>query len=341
MAARAGRLIHLVGSVPLDSAEAVFRLASGALGPALKRLPDGETGKRGTWIGWQREWFSAQAALEPAPAREREYQMYPPLRLRAGHSVDEVKFVALGYADFAGESYVVFRRLKERGEIPPSMRFLIALPTAYAPVYAHTAYELQPAIYPKYEARLLDELAAICAAIPHDQLAVQWDVATEMSNFEGVYPCVLPGGNEFLRARLAYLGEQVPARVELGYHLCYGSMGGKHWMDPKDAGLMTDIANDIARRLTRKLQFLHMPVPRDRSDAAFFAPLANLRLRPETEFYLGLVHDEDGIDGTRARARAAAEYFPGFGVAAECGFGRRNPASIPALLRLHAEAAQG
>ncbi|MGE4013757.1 MAG: hypothetical protein AB7G15_16655, partial [Alphaproteobacteria bacterium] len=207
-------------------------------------------------------------------------------------------------------------------------------------VYAHTAYDLQPAIYPKYEARLLDELAALCAAIPHDQLAVQWDVATEMSNFEGVYPCVLPGGTEFLRARLAYLGDCVPAAVELGYHLCYGSMGGKHWMDPKDAGLMTDIANDIARRLTRTLEFLHMPVPRDRTDDAFFAPLAGLRLKPETEFYLGLVHNEDGIAGTQQRARAAAKFRPGFGIAAECGFGRRAPATIPALLRLHAEAAR-
>jgi hypothetical protein len=30
---------------------------------------------------------------------------------------------------------------------------------------------------------------------------------------------------------------------------------------------------------------------------------------------------------------------PDFGIATECGFGRRDPATIPALLRLHAEVA--
>jgi len=36
---------HLVGSVPLPDAEAVFRAVS-ALGADLRRLPDGETGVR-------------------------------------------------------------------------------------------------------------------------------------------------------------------------------------------------------------------------------------------------------------------------------------------------------
>jgi hypothetical protein len=35
--------VHLVGSVPLASAEDVFRTLGGALGDRLRRLPDGET----------------------------------------------------------------------------------------------------------------------------------------------------------------------------------------------------------------------------------------------------------------------------------------------------------
>ena len=42
--------VHLVGSVPLDSAEEVFRRASAALGDRLRRIPDGETGPRSDWI---------------------------------------------------------------------------------------------------------------------------------------------------------------------------------------------------------------------------------------------------------------------------------------------------
>ena len=43
-------IVHFVGSIPLPDAEFVFRTLSGAVGPHLVRLPDGETGIRKTWI---------------------------------------------------------------------------------------------------------------------------------------------------------------------------------------------------------------------------------------------------------------------------------------------------
>ncbi len=82
-----------------------------------------------------------------------------------------------------------------------------------------------------------------------------------------------------------------------------------------------------------------MPVPRNRADDAYFAPLRQLELRPETELCLGLVHYTDGVDGARARLDAAKNHVRDFSIATECGFGRRDPATIPALLRLHAEIA--
>jgi len=47
------RGVHLVGSVPLSNAGEVFRTASSILGGRLRRIPDGETGVRSNWIGWQ------------------------------------------------------------------------------------------------------------------------------------------------------------------------------------------------------------------------------------------------------------------------------------------------
>jgi hypothetical protein len=82
-----------------------------------------------------------------------------------------------------------------------------------------------------------------------------------------------------------------------------------------------------------------MPVPRDRSDEAYFAPLRGLHLRPETELCLGLVHYTDGLDGTRRRLATAEKFVKDFSIATECGFGRRDPATIPELLRIHAQAA--
>jgi hypothetical protein len=63
-----------------------------------------------------------------------------------------------------------------------------------------------------------------------------------------------------------------------------------------------------------------------------------MRLDPKTRLFLGLVHDADGVEGTRRRIAVAAKYAGDFGIAAECGFGRRPPETIPNLLRVHAEA---
>ena len=40
------RHVHLVGSVPLSGPREVFETVAAALGPRLKRIPDGETGER-------------------------------------------------------------------------------------------------------------------------------------------------------------------------------------------------------------------------------------------------------------------------------------------------------
>ena len=80
-----------------------------------------------------------------------------------------------------------------------------------------------------------------------------------------------------------------------------------------------------------------MPVPRNRSEDAYFAPLKGLQLHPETELYLGLAHLTDGVEGTRQRIAAAQRATAQFGVATECGLGRRPTATIPALLHIHRE----
>ena len=53
------RHAHLVGSVGLDNAEAVFTAVADILGPNCPHIPDGETGPRGYWIRWQQKTFDA------------------------------------------------------------------------------------------------------------------------------------------------------------------------------------------------------------------------------------------------------------------------------------------
>ena len=62
-------------------------------------------------------------------------------------------------------------------------------------------------------------------------------------------------------------------------------------------------------------------------------------MHPETQLYLGLVHHTDGVEGTRQRMETASHYVSDYGIATECGWGRRPKATLPALLRIHAEAA--
>jgi hypothetical protein len=45
---------------------------------------------------------------------------------------------------------------------------------------------------------------------------------------------------------LKTIGDAVPAGIELGYHLCYGSPADEHCVQPKDAGIMVEMTNAIA-----------------------------------------------------------------------------------------------
>ena len=127
----------------------------------------------------------------------------------------------------------------------------------------------------------------------------------------------------------------VPGSAEVGIHLCYGDPGHKHIVEPKDATVLAALANGIVEAAGRAPDWFHMPVPKQRHDAAFFEPLKHLRLPPETRLFLGLVHGTDQEEGARRRIAAAREAVPSFGIATECGFGRRPPDTVLPLLELH------
>ena len=330
----------LVGSVPLSDTEAVLRTVSGALGDRLRRVPDGETGPRLDFIGWQSDLFLRHPQLEPSGEIGR-YNPRPRSRLRAGVSAADVRFSQLGYAEAALGSYPTFARLQTSdGVIAPAVRFQVCLPSPLAPVQAWITERDQDAVRPAYVQRMLEEVDEIAAAIPHDQLAIQWDVASEMLAFERMGDDDgMAGRKASILEALARSGNRVPRDVELGFHLCYGDFGHQHALQPRDTRTLVEVASGILQRLERPLTWLHLPVPRDRDDSAYFAALADLRLPSATKLYLGLLHLADGAEGARRRIRAARQFVDGFGVATECGWGRRDPATILDLLRLHAEVA--
>ena len=341
------RSVHLVGSVPLGNSREVFETVGAALGPRLKRIPDGETGERSDWITWLEPVFADNPALEKSDELFRIHATGTArirYRLKPGKTVKDVVFGNLFYADIAKQSYAEFAALKQRGVVPKDCRFQIDLVPAHSVIWLFLQDDLHQPLDAVYNAALKREIDKIAAALPHDQIAIQFDVASAVfARLQRNEPNAYGRDRAEMLARfsaiLADLAEHVPADIELLFHFCYGDSNHKHVVEPRDMADMVDVANRLSADIARPIQLIHMPVPRDRSDDEYFAPLARLKLRPETELCLGLVHYTDGIAGTRQRLAAAERHVDKFSIATECGFGRRSPATIPDLLKIHAEAA--
>lgn len=335
---------HLVGSINFDDAETTMRTAAEHLGDRLKRIPDGEVGERFHWIVFQADRLGRAEGIErvgdtPIPLRMLDMR---PVRLADGVRAEDLDLPPLGYAEAALESWEVFSRLKREGVIPAATRFQVSLPTPLGVVGSFVAAPDRADFEPVYEAALAAELETILAAIPHRELAIQWDAALEFAMLEGLrgytgepyeWFADVPAGTS---ERLARQIDRVPADVEVGVHLCYGDVAEKHFVEPADTAELVRFANLTVAAAGRPLTWLHLPVPIERDDDAYFAALATLGIPDETELYLGLVHREDGAAGASRRIAAAQRHVARtFGVATECGFGRAPEGTAIPLFDAH------
>lgn len=342
IAAPTPRGAHLVGSINLDDAESVFRTAAEHLGPLLRRIPDGEVGERFHWIVFQADRVGAAAGIERVgdqPYIQRGID-FRPVRVADGARAEDIQLPSLGYADAALESWAIFSKLQDEGVIAAATRFQVSLPTPIGFVAALVAAEDRAAFEPVYEAALAAELERIVDAIPHDRLAIQWDAALEFAILEAdrtdaPSPAWFTDEWAATSERLARQLDRVPAGVEAGVHLCYGDVAEKHFVEPTDTANLVRFANLVREATARPITWLHLPVPIERDDTAYFAPLSELNLAEETELYLGLVHRQDGAEGAARRIDAARAHVLDFGVATECGFGRAPEGTTVPLFEAH------
>ena len=109
----------------------------------------------------------------------------------------------------------------------------------------------------------------MAAAIPHRDLAIQWDIAAEicfvLENPEMVK--VIP--MEVLVASIARSSEYVPAEAELGLHLCYGDPGHKHVVEPEGHQAHGRLYKRACSAIKHSIAWVHMPVPREREDVGY------------------------------------------------------------------------
>jgi hypothetical protein len=340
-------IIHFVGSIPLPDSETVFRTLSAATGAHLTRLPDGETGIRKSWIRFLQDVLAENPAIEVAkdvpPFKFTQWdgkvvREIPRLRLKPGAKPNPDEFKT-GYADMAIASWGLFDRLQKAGTIPAQVKFQVSIPTPIAPTYNNMVPGDRPGLLPALTQHFIGEVSKIAKAVPNDKLAIQWDVCQEVLAWEGYYD---KGPVDFRTEAidvLTKIGNAVPQTVELGYHLCYGSPADEHMVLPKDSGLMVEMTNAIAANVKRPIQFFHLPVIKARTDDAYYAPLEKLKLAPETELYLGLIHHNDPT-GDATRLAMARRHARVDGVGTECGMARGDPARLNSMLAAHVRAVE-
>ncbi len=331
MTGRASSELLLVGSLPASSTEEAFRAGGELFGDLVFALPDGETGPRAAWVGYERERLvRPNADVEVVSETEsptgipRHAYETPVFKIRAG--AGELHFDTWPRIDDALESWRAFAALRDQGLIPAGLRFQVGLPF---PSSALNGFKADfagdyPVVERAYEDLVGRELVRLLDSVPAADLAIQWDMAYEVQDIEGVLAWTPEGAWERFAGPVARLTPQIPEDVMVGYHLCYGTFPEWPMYEARDYEVLVRMANYAVANSGRTVDWVHMAGPRylRSEDKRFLRPLSDLDVG-DTRVYLGIVLPVDGLPGLRRRHATASRYLSDFGVAMYCGFGRQ------------------
>jgi hypothetical protein len=252
--------------------------------------------------------------------------------------VSELHWDSWPRIDDAIESYRVFSALRSEGVIPAGLRFQVGLPF---PASALNAFKADfagdyPVAELAYEELVGRELVRLMSSVPPSELAIQWDMAYETQDIEGVLAWTSEGAWERYAGPVVRLTPQIPEEVLVGYHFCYGTFPEWPMYEARDMGLLVRMANYAAANSGRTVDWVHMAGPRylRSEDRSFFRPLVDLDVG-DTRVFLGIVQPVDGLSGLRRRHATASRYLDDFGVAMYCGFGRQPGADGMETMREH------
>lgn len=348
MAVRVSSDLLLIGSLPVDSPEQALRAGGEVFGDLAFALPDGETGPRRMWVGYEMSQLfephpDVEIVNQPASPDGIPRHIYDAMSFRLRPGVSELHFERWPRIDDAIESYRIFRSLRDEGAIPRSMRFQVGLPLTSSAItggFRPNFAADYPVIERAYEELVRREIERLIREIPAVDLAIQWDIAFEPLDLAGVLPWTT---QDEAWARytgpLERLSPLVPADVLVGYHLCYGTFPEWPMYETNDLSLLVRMANSAVQSAGRPVDWLHLAGPRHlrSEDDRFFRPLDDLDA-PDTRVYLGLALPIDGADGLRKRVATAQRHLGDFGVAMYCGFGRQPGEDGWQTMREHREA---
>jgi hypothetical protein len=343
MAPRVNSELLLVGSLPADSTDSALRAAAGFFGDLVFALPDGETGARAGWVSYERERLvrpnpgivTVRETDSPTGLPRHAYET-PVFTVRPG--VTELHWDTWPRIDDAIAGYQSFRALRDAGVIPAHLRFQVGLPFPASALNAfkHDFEADYPVAERAFEDLVARELTRLTDAIPPGDLAIQWDLAYETQDLEGVLAWTSEGAWERFAGPVARLTRLIPADVLVGYHFCYGTFPEWPMYEARDMALMVRMANFAVRNSGRVVDWLHLAGPRylRSEDRSFFRPLTDLE-PGGARVFLGIVLPIDGETGLWRRHATASRYVTDFGVAMYCGFGRQPGLDGTETMREH------
>lgn len=172
---------YLTGSINVPTIQDAFRLVGERLQPGVTRVPDGEPGDRANWVLTQADHFLKNSTLEVVDNRAK---------VRPGATVS---FGALDYHSIAAESYAEFKNAREDGVLKADSRFLVSIPTPFNAVNSFVEFDSQVEVAYAYEQQLRRSVDALQEVIPPSDLAIQWDLPTELATI-GLVPQPLRWG---------------------------------------------------------------------------------------------------------------------------------------------------
>lgn len=311
MISRVTSELLLVGSLPAASTEAALRSGAELFGDMVFALPDGETGPRAAWVGYERERLArphpdvvvVEETGSPTGIPRHAYET-PVFAIRDG--VSRLRFDSWPRIDDAIASYGQFRMLRDQGVIPDGLRFQIGLPFPSSALNAFKADYARdyPVAERGFEELVARELVRLTDAIPAEDLAIQWDCAYETQDIEGVLAWTPEGAWERFAGPVTRLTRLIPEEALVGYHLCYGTFPEWPMYEARDYSVLVRMANFAVANSGRTVDWLHLAGPRylRSEDRSFFRPLIDLEPL-SARVFLGIVLPIDGVAGLRRRHR--------------------------------------
>ena len=180
--------LYLTGSINVASVDAALTLVGNHLQPGVRRVPDGEPGERANWVLTQAGHFLDNDSLDVVDGRAR---------VRPG---TRVTIPEIDYHTTAHESYQVFAQARADGVLAPESRFLVSIPTPFNAVNSFVEFDSQVEVALAYEDRLRQSVLRLRELIAPNDLAIQWDLPTELATVEGWFPNPYAGPEAILRA---------------------------------------------------------------------------------------------------------------------------------------------